>query len=300
MSSAALPQPAESESESDDPSLTLDDRIGFIGAGAMGEALIRGFCASGISSADRLSASVRSSERQKKMTSLGVRVFQDATRGGAKELASNNDIIVLGVKPIFMKGILAALAPHLEERHLVVSIAAGLTIETLEAALPDGARVVRVMPNTPCLIGEAASTYVMGTHAREEDQEKVDALMSSVGMAVRIDEWQMDAATGLAGSGPAYVFQMLEAMSDGAVAAGLTRDKAQALAAQTLIGAARMVFESSGDGTMTHPAVLKDRVTSPGGTTITGLAELESSGVRGAYIRAIQAAARRSKELSQQ
>ena len=145
------------------------------------------------------------------------------------------------VKPVYMAGILKALAPHLEERHLVVSIAAGLTVETLEAGLPDGARVIRVMPNTPCLIGQAASTYVMGSHATEGDQEKVDALMSSVGMAVKIEEWQMDAATGLAGSGPAYVFQMLEAMSDGAVAAGLTRDKAQALAAQTLIGAARMV-----------------------------------------------------------
>lgn len=298
LSSAALPQLADSESEGEDAQFTLDDRIGFVGAGAMGEALIRGFCEAGITGADRLAASVRSSERQKTMTSLGVRVFGDATRGGAEELAANSDIIVLGVKPVYMKGILEALAPHLEERHLVVSIAAGLKLDMLEAALPEGSRVVRVMPNTPCLIGAAASTYVMGTHANEEDKEKVDALMSSVGMAVCIEEWQMDAATALAGSGPAYVFQMLEAMSDGAVNAGLPRDKAQALATQTLIGAARMVFEASGDGSLTHPGVLKDRVTSPAGTTIAGIAELENSGVRGAYIRAIKAAANRSCELS--
>jgi len=122
--------------------------------------------------------------------------------------------------------------------------------------------------------------------------------MGGAGLAVCIDEHMMDAATGLAGSGPAYVFQMLEAMADGAVAAGLPREKALALAAQTVIGAAKMVFEASGDGSVTHPGVLKDRVASPGGTTIYGLAELESSGVRGAYIRAIRAAANRSAELS--
>mmetsp|Transcript_609 Transcript_609/g.1754 ORF Transcript_609/g.1754 Transcript_609/m.1754 type:complete len:374 (-) Transcript_609:599-1720(-) len=300
LSAAALPQPIDTESEDEAQSAgnRLSDRIGFIGAGNMGEAMMRGFTSSGVSSADRMSASVRSSERQKKMTSLGFRVFPDALKGGAEQLAANNDIIFLGVKPIYLGGVLKELAPFLEDRHLVISIAAGITLETLEGELPEGARVVRVMPNTPCSIGQAASTFAMGSNTTAQDQEKVELLMSSVGLAVCIDEHMMDAATGLAGSGPAYVFQMLEAMADGAVAAGLPREKALALAAQTVIGAAKMVFEASGDGSVTHPGVLKDRVASPGGTTIYGLAELESSGVRGAYIRAIRAAANRSAELS--
>ncbi|KAK9821768.1 hypothetical protein WJX81_006988 [Elliptochloris bilobata] len=246
----------------------LRERIGFVGAGQMGEALIRGFIQSGVSTAANLSASVRSEERQRAMQQLGIQVFGNALLGGAEALCEASDIIVLGVKPQYLDSILEALRPHLGARHLIISIAAG-----------------------------AASAYVLGNHATLEDGEKAYALFSSVGLAIPVEERMMDAVTGLSGSGPAYVFLAIEALADGAVAAGLPRDKALALAAQTVSGAARMVLEAAGDNSLTHPAVLKDKVTSPAGTTIVGLAELESAGVRGALIRAVKAAARRSEEM---
>lgn len=293
---------SESDNEESPPKQNLNlsplpDRIGFIGAGQMGEALIRGFCKSGVSSVEQISASVRSFERQRALSSLGLRVYGNALEGGAADIAANSEIIFLGVKPQYLDTILEALKPHILPSHLIISIAAGIRVATLEAALPEGTRVMRVMPNTPCLIGQAASAYVVGTHATDDDAQKTYALMSSVGLALSVEERMMDAVTGLSGSGPAYVFIMVEALADGAVAAGLPRDKAMALAAQTVAGAARMIFESSEDGSITHPGVLKDKVASPAGTTINGIAELETSGVRGALIRAVRASAKRSEEL---
>lgn len=302
-SSAQADPVSESETDEDPPpkqSLSLSplpDRIGFIGAGQMGEALIRGFCKSGVSSVEQISASVRSFDRQRALSNLGLRVYGNALEGGAADLAANSEIIFLGVKPQYLDTILEALKPHILPSHLVISIAAGIRVASLEAALPEGTRVMRVMPNTPCLIGQAASAYVVGTHATDDDAQKTYALMSSVGLALSVEERMMDAVTGLSGSGPAYVFIIVEALADGAVAAGLPRDKAMALAAQTVAGAARMIFESSEDGSITHPAVLKDKVASPAGTTINGIAELETSGVRGALIRAVRASAKRSEEL---
>ncbi|CAL8466920.1 g6456 [Coccomyxa elongata] len=296
--SQAGPSDVDEQQEEEEEALTFrPDRIGFIGAGQMGEALICGFIRAGICSPGQLCASVRSEERRQRMLSLGLQVFGDATLGGSAELAAASDIIFLGVKPQYLDGVLEALAPHITPRHLVVSIAAGVRLASLEGRLPEGTRVIRVMPNTPCLIGQAASAYVLGNHATNEDAAKIYMLLSSAGLAVSVEERMMDAVTGLSGSGPAYVFLAIEAMADGAVAAGLPRDKALALAAQTVSGAARMVLEGSGDGSLTHPALLKDRVTSPAGTTIVGLAELEASGLRGALIRAVQAAAKRSETL---
>ncbi|CAL5225625.1 g8480 [Coccomyxa viridis] len=272
-------------------------RIGFIGAGQMGEALICGFVNAGMCTPDRISVSVRSEERSQRMLSLGVQVFGDATLGGAAELAEVVDTIFLSVKPQYLDRVIESLKPHVKERHLIVSIAAGVRLASLEANLPGGTRVIRVMPNTPCLIGQAASAYVLGNNATGEDAEKVFALISSCGLAVNVEERMMDAVTGLSGSGPAYVFLFLEAMADGAVAAGLPREKAMVLAAQTVAGAARMVLESSSDGTLTHPALLKDRVASPAGTTIAGLTELESAGMRGIIMRAVKAAAKRSEDM---
>eukprot|EP00891_Asterochloris_glomerata_P007369 jgi/Astpho2/7369/Aster-01959 len=297
----------------------------------MGEALIRGFTRSGVSTWEQICASVKSKERQSALSAMGLRVYGNALNGGAADLAANSDIIFLGVKPQYLDSVLEALRPHILPNHLVISIAAGIKVSGLEAALPEGTRVIRVMPNTPCLIGQAASAFVMGTHATESDADKAYALMSSVGLTLQVEERMMDAVTGLSGSGPAYVFMIIEAMADGGVLAGLPRDKALALAAQTVVGAARMVgwgqgvlewdgcvteialpactpaclsasyipriFEANDDGLVTHPALLKDKVTSPGGTTITGLAELETSGVRGALMRAVKAAAKRSEEL---
>ena len=174
---------------------------------------------------------------------------------------------------------------------LVISIAAGITLKTLDAALPKS-RLVRVMPNTPCLVGESASGYSLGPRATEADGALVKQLLESVGRAFVVDEKLLDAVTGLSGSGPAFVYVAIEALSDAGVRMGLPRDVALQLAAQTVRGAATMVLETG-----EHPGVLKDRVTSPGGTTIAGLAALESGGFRGTLIAAVEAATRRSIEL---
>ena len=275
-------------------------RIGFIGAGQMGEALIRGFLQAGVCTPGRISASVLTLERQEYLSSLGIgNIFEDAATGGAVGVADNSDVIIIGVKPQAMGPVLTALAPVIKPHHLIISIAAGIRIKTLENSLGENTRVVRVMPNTPCLVQSGASAYALGTHATPEDSDLVHQLLTAVGLAIQVEEKMMDAVTGLSGSGPAYVFLMVEALADGGVAAGLPRDTALALAAKTVAGAAQMIFqedESSISG-MVHPGILKDKVASPAGTTIAGLEELESSGVRGAFIRAVKAAAKRSEEL---
>ena len=275
-------------------------RVGVIGAGQMGEALIRGFLDAGAATPGRICASVATFERRERLQGLGIgNIFEDAKEGGAASIAQNSDVIFLGVKPQIMVEILDSLAPVLEPHHLVISIAAGIKLSTLESKLGQGVRVVRVMPNTPCLVRSAASAYSLGTHATQEDADLVHRLLTSVGLAIQVEEKMMDAVTGLSGSGPAYVFLMVEALADGGVAAGLPRDTALALAAKTVAGAAQMIFqedESSISG-MVHPGILKDKVASPAGTTIAGLMELEASGVRGAFARAVLAAAKRSEEL---
>jgi pyrroline-5-carboxylate reductase len=266
----------------------------------MGEALIRGFLDAGVTTPGRICASVATFERQEKLQGLGIgNIFEDATESGAASIAQNSDVIFLGVKPQVMDPILDALAPVLQPHHLVISIAAGIKISSLESKLGQGVRIVRVMPNTPSLIRSGASAYALGTHATQEDADLVHTLLSSVGLAIQVKEKMMNAVTGLSGSGPAYVFLMVEALADGGVAAGLPRDTALALAAKTVAGAAQMIFqgdESSISG-MFHPGVLKDKVASPAGTTIAGLMELEASGVRGAFARAVLKSAQRSEEL---
>ncbi|EFN52344.1 hypothetical protein CHLNCDRAFT_36918 [Chlorella variabilis] len=288
------------------PLTYIPERIGFIGAGQMGEALIRGFLRSKVSSPGRICVSVKDVERQDALERLGIgSIFGDATDGGSRDVARFSSVIMLCTKPQAMGEVLASLAPHVTRDHLVISIAAGITLQTLEAALGEGVRVVRVMPNTPVL-GECfhAPTHSHGPHA--SDADVVDLLLSSVGFCLAVEEKQLDAVTGLSGSGPAFVYLMIEALADGGVMAGLHRDTALALAAKTVAGAAQMVFSDDGGGGsggssslgMVHPGVLKDRVASPAGTTIAGLAELEVSGVRGAFIRAVNAAAQRSRELA--
>ena len=208
------------------------------------------------------------------------------------EVASAADVLVLAVKPQQVAAALAELSPTVSERHLVVSIAAGVRLATLAEGLPAGVRLVRVMPNTPALVGQSASGYALGASATPADALAVQRLLESVGVAYRVEEKLLDAVTGLAGSGPAFVYVMIEALSDGGVRMGLARDVALALAAQTVKGAAEMVL-TTGE----HPAVLKDKVASPGGTTIAGLAALEQGGVRSGLIAAVEAATRRSIEL---
>lgn len=267
----------------------------------MGEALMRGFLNSGVSSPGRLCASVANIERKQLLSAMGIgNVFDDACEGGAADVARFSDVIILGVKPQAMTPILDALAPEIDaKKHLVISIAAGVRIATIEKALGSNARVVRVMPNTPCLVGCGASAYALGSHATQEDADLVHTLLSSVGLAIQVEEKMMDAVTGLSGSGPAFIYMVIEAMADGGVAAGLPRDTALALAAKTVSGAAQMVLQDNDTSLLgvVHPGVLKDKVASPAGTTIAGICELETSGVRGAFIRAVKAAAVRSGEL---
>ena len=210
-----------------------------------------------------------------------------------RAVAGSSDVIVLAVKPQSMAGVLDDLRASVTADHLVISIAAGISIATIAAGLgPDPRRIVRVMPNTPALLGEGASGYCLGPHARTGDEAVVRSCLDSVGRSYRVAEPLLDAVTGLSGSGPAFVYVIIEALSDGGVRMGLPRDVATALAAQTVLGAAKMVLETG-----LHPGVLKDQVTSPGGTTIAGLHALERAGIRAGLIDAVEAATNRSAEL---
>jgi pyrroline-5-carboxylate reductase len=222
--------------------------------------------------------------------------FEKAT--GIKALDSNRevaaacDVLVLAVKPQVMPTVLADLRPALGTNHLVVSIAAGVTLQTLAAGLGEKTRLVRVMPNTPCLVGASATGYSPGATATAADVELVGKLFGAVGTAFRVAEPQLDAVTGLSGSGPAFAYVFVEALADGGVRCGLPRDVALTLAAQTVLGAAKMVLETG-----QHPGALKDAVASPGGTTIAGLHALERAAFRAAAMDAVEAATRRAQEL---
>lgn len=211
----------------------------------------------------------------------------------AQDAVQAADVVLLAVKPPIVPGLLTDLASALTPQQLVISIAAGVRLATMEALIPASVPVIRTMPNTPCLVGAGATALCRGAHAGDAHMELAQSLFASVGESVEVEERLMDAVTGLSGSGPAYVYLMIEALADGGVKAGLTRDTARLLAAQTVMGAARMVLLSD-----EHPAQLKDNVTTPGGTTIAALAVLERAGFRTALIDAIEAAAARSKELS--
>lgn len=211
------------------------------------------------------------------------------------EVVDHADILILAVKPQVIAELLEQIGGHVQKRTpapLVVSIAAGITLAQLQKGLGPKIRVVRVMPNAPCLVEASACAFSGGECATQEDLDLIQTLLDDVGLAFRLPENLLDAVTGLSGSGPAFVYLMIEALSDGGVRAGLPRDVATALAAQTALGAAKMVLETGH-----HPGVLKDNVASPGGTTIAGLHELERAGVRGAFMSAVEAAARRSTEL---
>ncbi len=204
------------------------------------------------------------------------------------------NVLVLAVKPDQAPEVLAGIKNGFSRDKLLVSIAAGISLGRLEQLLPADARIVRVMPNTPALVGASAAGFALGKAATAEDAKLTERLFSAVGLAFRVKESLLDAVTGLSGSGPAFIYMVIEAMSDGGVAAGLPRDVAAKLAAQTVLGAAKMALETG-----LHPGALKDMVTSPGGTTIEGVHELEKAGMRAAFINAVRAAAEKSKKLGQ-
>lgn len=265
--------------------------IGFIGAGKMALALAQGWARAGLVAAkDIVSSDVREEGRRDFVRDVGGRAVADN-----REVFGAVDVVVLAVKPDQAVAVLEAVRPAVAERHLIVSIAAGVPLARLEGALFDGARVVRVMPNTPAMVGASASGFARGRWATAEDSSLTQRLFSALGVAVEVPEKLLDAVTGLSGSGPAYVYQVIEALSDGGVAAGLPRSIATRLAAQTVFGAAKMAIETG-----LHPGVLKDMVTSPGGTTIEGLHELEKAGARGAFMNAVRAAADKARRLGEQ
>jgi len=266
----------------------MDKRIGFIGAGNMSEALMRGIIESDLVKPEEIMAGEILPERREYISqSIGVGVTADNA-----QVAKSADLIVLGVKPQYLPQVLEGLRDHLTEDHLVISIVAGIRIGFIESCLRPGVRVVRVMPNQPLMVGAAAAGYALGSHATKEDADTVQEIFDKNGIAFCLPEHLLDAVTGLSGSGPAYVYVIIEAMADGGVLAGLPREVAIKLAAQTLLGAAKSVLDTD-----KHPGMLKDMVASPAGTTIEGLQILESAGVRGTFMEAVDAAARRSREL---
>lgn len=265
-------------------------RVGFIGAGKMATALARGLVSAGFTAADHIIAcDVVAAAREQFAATTKSRVVASSI-----DVVAESQIVVLAVKPQQMAGVLTELQGHITSQHLVISIAAGVPLKLLVAGLGEQTRAVRVMPNTPCLVGASASGFAIGGAATKDDVKLVEQLLSAVGVAVPVEEKLLDAVTGLSGSGPAYVYQIIEALSDGGVRVGLPRDVSTKLAAQTVLGAAKMVLETG-----EHPGVLKDAVTSPGGTTIAGLHALERGGLRAALMDAVEAATNRSKELGQ-
>lgn len=266
----------------------LEQRIGFIGVGKMGEALLRGVLHARLSEPTKITIYDADAQRMAAVASaLGVSTNSSVTRA-----VGNAEIVVIAVKPDIVPVVLREAAERTGPQHLFVSIAAGVPIALMEGLLPARTRVVRVMPNTPCLVGAGASAFALGKHATTEDAKVVKTIFDAVGKCVLVEEKLLDAVTGLSGSGPAYGYLIIEALADGGVRMGLTRDIALTLAAQTLFGAAKMCLETN-----LHPAQLKDMVASPGGTTIAGLHALECGGLRAALMNAVEAATLRSREL---
>jgi len=262
-------------------------RLGFIGAGQMAEAIARGLKNAGVVSADRMFAADISVNRCQVFESFGTCICPSNAK-----VAEKSNVLILAVKPQVAEIVVTDLKSSLSKEHLLVSIAAGIAIKDLQAWAGE-ARIVRVMPNLPCLVGETAAGLSLGKTATEADAELVTTMFEALGKIHVVDEKLLNAVTGLSGSGPAYVFMAIEALADGGVAAGLPRHVALSLAAQTVLGSAKMVLE-----TQKHPGQLKDDVASPAGTTIAGVRELENRGFRAALMNAVIAGAERGNELS--
>lgn len=263
-------------------------KVGFLGAGQMAGALARGWRTAGLVTP----VTCRASDPYPAARSRFQEQTGCPTTPDNKEVVAASDVLVLAIKPQTVPALLGEIRGAVTDRHLIVSIAAGVTLKQLADGLGADRRLVRVMPNTPCLVGASAAGFAAGLAAKPEDAALVEKLFSAVGKAFALPEPLLDAVTGLSGSGPAFVYVMIEALADGGVRMGLPRDAALALAAQTVLGSARMVLETG-----QHPGVLKDAVTSPGGTTIAGLHALERGGFRAAVMDAVEAATRRATEL---
>ena len=269
-------------------SARLDKTIGFLGGGNMAEALIRGLIQGGVVTADRIVASGPRGDRLAELASQ----YAIETTGDNAVLVRKSDIVVLAVKPQILERVVREIAGALQPGALVVSVAAGVDTSTIESHLPSGARVVRAMPNMPALVRAGATAISRGRHATDADVLEAKAIFDAVGLTIVLDESQLDAVTGLSGSGPAYIFLILEALADAGVKVGLSRRNAQRLAAQTVMGSAKLLLDTD-----EHPGKLKDMVTSPGGTAIAGLHTLEEGGLRTTLINAVETATKRAREL---
>jgi pyrroline-5-carboxylate reductase len=256
----------------------LDGSIGFLGAGNMAEALIRGLVAAGIEP-DRIGAS---GPRPERLAHLAAE-YNIWTTTDNRELAARSSLLVLSVKPQILVRVVDEVRDSIPDGALLISVAAGVPIDAIESRLAAKVRVVRAMPNTPALVGAAATALARGSHATAEDLARARLVFDAVGITVALDEDQL---------GPAYIFLIIEALADAGVKVGLSRRTAQTLAAQTVMGSARLLLDTDG-----HPGQLKDMVTSPGGTAIAGLHTLEQGGLRTTLINAVESATRRAREL---
>jgi len=262
--------------------------IGFIGAGNMAEALIRGLVRGGHIPGERVLASApRRARLDQLRETYGIGTTLDN-----REVARAAEILVLSVKPQILHRVLREIGDQVRPDALAISIAAGVDTEAIEEALGDTVRVVRAMPNVPATVGAGATAIAAGRRAREADLDTARAIFDAVGITVALDESHLDAVTGLSGSGPAYIFLILEALADAGVKVGLSRRDAQRLAAQTVMGSAKLLLDTD-----EHPGRLKDMVTSPGGTAIAGLHTLEEGGLRTTLINAVETATKRAREL---
>ena len=271
--------------------MLTDKRIGFLGGGNMAEAILSGLLAKDNVAPEQLGASAPRQERLDKLhATYGIRVETDN-----RALVEWADIVVLAVKPQIIHSVLEEIADLASSETLFISIAAGVRTATIEQALGPDARVVRAMPNTPALVRAAATVLSQGQHASKLDVQIAREIFDAVGITEVLKESQLNAVTGLSGSGPAYVFLVLEALTDAGVKVGLSRRNSLRLAAQTLMGSAKLLLETDG-----HPGQLKDMVTSPGGTSIVGLHTLEAGGLRTTLINAVEAATLRAKELGEE
>ena len=261
----------------------------FIGGGKICEAIINGIVKSGFIEKKNITVCETDSEREKYIKErIGVSVTQDS-----KKNISKSDIIVLAVKPNVVSVVLDDIGKFIKKKQLVISVAAGVPIKFIESYLQKESKVIRIMPNTPCLVGETAAGISLGKYTNKNNEDFVVRMMSAVGRCFVVEEKLLDAVTGLSGSGPAFICMVIQALSDGAVKMGLPRNIANTLAAQTTLGAAKMILDSN-----IHPAQLRDNVITPGGTTIEGVYKLEQGGLNATLMSAVEAATVKSKELS--
>jgi pyrroline-5-carboxylate reductase len=269
---------------------SLDRKVAFLGGGRMGEALVSGLIRSGGRSADEIMVTSRREERSRELAeTYGI----DSTLSNA-DAVSWAEVLVLTVKPQDMEVLLSQIREHVTPQQLVVSFAAGIRTSFVEKHLPDGVHVVRVMSNVAVLVDEAMSVVAAGSNAEDRHLEVAEELLGYVGRVIRLKEVHLDAITATSGSGPAYFFLLAEAMIEACILLGLSRDVATELIIQTMLGSAKMLRDTG-----KHPVVLREMVTSPGGTTIAAIRHLEEAGVRAAFLNAIDAACRRSAELAQ-